>query len=144
MKTPPIKQEHNVTKREARPKKTPERFANAIPESILDSLENGSNLEYPFFHDSPKKIPKIEPKPIIQTAPVTHRLPVIQSTTQLINQGPSSVIQPTQQSVIRQLIPSNAKQPQSETDQNRVPKEANLSSENAVKDQPYTQDETVK
>ena len=143
MKTPPIKQEH-VTKREARPKKTPERFANAIPESILDSLENGSNLEYPFFHDSPKKIPKIEPKPIIQTTPVTHRLPVIQSTTQLINQGPSSVIQLTQQSVIRQLIPSNAKQPQSETDQNRVPKEANLSSENAVKDQPYTQDETVK
>ena len=48
MKSPPIKPEP-VIKREARPKKTPERFANAIPESILDSLENGSNLEYSFL-----------------------------------------------------------------------------------------------
>ena len=129
MKSPPVKLE-NVPKREARPKKTPERFANAIPESILDSLENGSNLEYSFFHESPKKIQKFEPKPIIQTPPVTHRLPVIQSTTQLTNQGPSS--QPTQQSVIRQLIPSNHK-PSQPTNQNGVSMEANQITENKQK-----------
>ena len=132
MKSPIVKPE-NISKREARPKKTPERFANAIPESILDSLENGSNLEYSFFHESPKKIQKFEPKPI--TPPVTHRLPVIQSTTQLTNQGPSSITQPTQQSVIRQLIPSNPKPPQS-TNQNRVSTETNQITENAIKQKP--------
>ena len=126
MKSPPVKLE-NIPKREARPKKTPERFANAIPESILDSLENGSNLEYPFFHESPKKIQKIETKPIIP--PVTHRLPVIQSTTQLTNQGPSS--QPTQQSVIRQLIPSNPK-PSQPANQNGVFMETNQIPENEI------------
>ena len=138
MKSPPIKPEP-VIKREARPKKTPERFANAIPESILDSLENGSNLEYSFFHESPKKIQKIEPNPSIQSsAPVTHRLPVIQSTTQLMNQGPS---QSPQQSVIRQLIPSNPKRPQTETNQNGVSIEDNQTSENGVKQQPNTQED---
>lgn len=129
MKSPPVKLE-NVPKREARPKKTPERFANAIPESILDSLENGSNLEYSFFHESPKKIQKFEPTPIIQTPPVTHRLPVIQSTTQLTSQGPSS--QPTQQSVIRQLIPSNPK-PSQPINQNGVSMEANQITEKKKK-----------
>ena len=61
---------------------------------------------------------------------MTHRLPVIQSTTQLTNQGPSS--QPTQQSVIRQLIPSNPK-PSQPTNQNGVSMEANQITENKQK-----------
>ena len=136
MKSPPVKLE-NIPKREARPKKTPERFANAIPESILDSLENGSNLEYPFFHESPKKIQKIETKPIIQTPPVTHRLPVIQSTIQLTNQGPSS--QPTQQSVIRQLISSHP-EPSQLANQNGVSMEANQITENEIKQKSTQED----
>jgi len=114
IKSSPVKPEI-IPKREARPKKTPERFANAIPESILDSLENGGNLGYSFFHESPKKIQKIEPKSTLQAIPPTHRLPVIQSKNQLTNQGPSSLPHPPQQSVIRKLISSNPKPPQLET-----------------------------
>ena len=94
----------NDFKREARSKKTPERFANAIPESILDSLKNDSNLEYSFFRKSPKKIKKFK--------------------------GPSSLSSP--QSLIRQLISSNLKADRP-TNQNGVSMETNQITENKIK-----------